>query len=99
MIKPSTGRVVHFTPGAGFCGTFHGDQPLAAIIAHVWHDRMVNLTVLDSNGSSLSVTSVPLLQDDDPQPPEGFFAAWMPYQKGQAAKTEALERALTKEAT
>jgi len=91
MIKPTNGRVVWFTPGPGFSGIHHGPDPLAAHVAHVWGDRMVNLAVIDSNGSTSPVTSVPLLQDGDPRP-ENFFAEWMPYQKGQAAKTEELER-------
>jgi hypothetical protein len=37
---------------------------------------------------------VPLMQDGDEQPWHGNFAMWMPYQKGQAAKTEALEARL-----
>ncbi len=61
------------------------------MIVHVWGDRMVNLVVFDSNGRSLARTSVTLLQDDEPKPEYGRFASWMPYQKGQAAKTEQLE--------
>jgi hypothetical protein len=63
-------------------------------VTHVWNDRMVNLAVFDSNGVAHSKTSVPLLQDDDPKPEHGFFCEWMPFQKGQAAKTEALESQL-----
>lgn len=66
-------------------------QPLAAIVVHVWGDRMINVTYFDSNGESFPLTSVVLLQDDDPKPDGQSFACWMPYQKGQAAKTEALE--------
>jgi len=29
----------------------------------------------------------------DPIPTSGFYCEWMPYQKGQAAKTEAAEKA------
>jgi len=36
------------------------------------------------------LTSLHSLQDNEPKP-EGNFACWMPYQKGQAAKTEAAE--------
>ena len=88
MIKPTNGRVVLFTPAKGgepgF--TYHGDQPLAAMVAHVWNDRMINLVVFDSNGIPFGKTSVTLLQDDDRAPPHGYFAEWMPYQIGQAAK-------------
>jgi hypothetical protein len=41
-------------------------------------------------GSPFAATSVQLLQDDDVSL-GGTTAEWMPYQKGQAAKTEALE--------
>jgi hypothetical protein len=97
MIKPSNGRVVWFTPSRV---TEHrieqhdGRQPLAAMVVHVWGDRMVNLVVFDSNGRPHAETSVTLLQDDDLKPEEGRFASWMPYQLGQAAKTEAAEAKL-----
>lgn len=95
MIKPTVGRVVWFHPSknsaeSGF--VYHGgDQPLAAIVTHVWSDRMVNLVVFDSNGNSHSKTSVPLVQDGEDVQDGGFYCEWMPYQKGQAAKTERLE--------
>lgn len=94
MIKPTNGRVVLFHPGANFLinGAQHDPkQLLAAHVVHVWGDRMVNLLVFDSNGTRFPVTSVQLLQDDD-QPTSDNWAEWMDYQKGQAAKTEALER-------
>lgn len=95
MIQPTVGRVVWFTPSTlnsdpGFIH-INPELPLAAIVAHVWSERMVNLTVFDSNGVSYSRTSVPLLQDDDELHQSGYYCQWMPYQKGQAAKTEALE--------
>ena len=93
MIKPSVGRVVWFKPGAWDAKNlaFNDDQPLAALVTYVWNDRLVNLVVFDANGQGQGRTSVPLIQDDDVVP-EGFYAQWMPYQKGQAAKTEALEQ-------
>lgn len=89
MIKPTVGRVVWFyTKG-------YGDAPLAAIIAHVWSDVLVNLAVFDRNGICTGRPSVVLEQDDCPVPPaEKCYCTWMPYQKGQAAKTEALEAKL-----
>lgn len=95
IIKPTIGRVVWFHPSeftgeAGFAG--HGnDQPYAAIIAHVWSDAMVNLTVFDANGTAHSRTSVALVQDGSPVPGGGFYCEWMPYQKNQAAKAEAAQ--------
>jgi hypothetical protein len=104
MIEPSNGRVVLFTPYRGNDSApkipadpmAHHDKakPLAAIIVHVWHDRMVNLIVFDSNGITHPRTSVPLLQDDDQEPSHGYYAEWMTYQKGQAAKTEAVQALL-----
>ena len=91
VIAPTVGRVVWFTPAAN--GDPRGDvkQPLVALVAYVWNDRLVNLTVFDQNGNSIGgQTSVPLLQGDDPKPELGYFASWMPYQKGQAAKAEQL---------
>ena len=60
---------------------------------NVHGDRMVNLTVHDHNGVSWPVCSVPLLQEGDAPVVGSFYCEWMPYQKGQAAKTEALEKA------
>lgn len=97
MIPPSNGRIVWYTP-ARKTGDFDGDaaivhhdklKPLAAMVVHVWGDRMVNLVVFDSNGHQHSRTSVDLLQDDDAKPEHGRFCSWMPYQIGQAAKQAA----------
>src|SRR5208283_148985 len=95
MIKPTVGRVVLFTPSK-----LDADMVLpsggrcAAVIAHVWGDRMVNLAVFDANGRHFSKCSVALLQDDDAMSEHGYFCEWMPYQAGQAAKSEALEKQL-----
>lgn len=97
MIQPTVGRVVLFTPSiTPEPGFEHHDRtkPLAAMVTHVWNDRMVNLVVFDSNGNAFGKTSVQLLQDDDLKPEYGYFCAWMPYQVGQAAKAEAAEAAL-----
>lgn len=92
MIKPTVGRVVWYWPSAVQAGT-DTSQPLAATVVYVWSDRMVNLSVTDHDGRQFGVTSVPLRQDGDERP-SGMFCEWMPYQKGQAAKTEALEAKL-----
>lgn len=89
MIEPTIGRVVWFTPAKTDESLSGSSQPLAALVAHVHSDRCVNLAVFDANGGgSHSRTSVTLLQDDDVAPEAGYYAEWMPYQKGQAAKHE-----------
>lgn len=91
-IQPTVGRVVWFWPGLYDELKIINDQPLAAIVAHVHSEGCVNLTVFDHNGVSHGRTSVMLLQPGGPQATEGSnYCEWMPYQKGQAAKTEALE--------
>ena len=94
VIKPTVGRVVWFYPSqntaeAGFFARHpDGGGPYAALIAHVWNDHMVNLSVFDANGAAHPRTSVPMLHGEC-DVPEHAFCGWMPYQKGQAAKTEA----------
>lgn len=89
MITPTVGRVVWvIRPHA----TLDIEQPEVGFVTYVWSDRMINVAGFNSNGEPFRLTSLMLLQDDDPKP-EHDFAVWMPYQKGQAAKTEALEAA------
>lgn len=94
MIKPTVGRVVWFYPA----GVSHESQPQAAFIAYVHSDTMINVGGFDHNGEPFGETSVLLLQDEGSygNPGGGPWACWMPYQKGQAAKTEALEAAAAK---
>lgn len=93
FIKPTVGRVVWFYPHAnsgeaGFEPTSAG-EPLAAVIARVWSDGMVNLTVFDASGKPHSRTSVELLQEPGPaRAASGGFCTWMPFQKGQAKAQE-----------
>jgi hypothetical protein len=92
MIKPTIGRVVWFYPA----GHSPGAQPLAAIIAHVWSDACVNLAIFDQNGQPLGPghTSILLLQEGHEIPTGGNYCTWMPYQVGQAQKTEQLQKQL-----
>jgi hypothetical protein len=87
MIVPTVGRVVWFHPSRSEGVT----APLAGLVAYVHSPTMINIAYFDVNGVAHSATSVPLHQDGDERP-SGFYAEWMPYQKGQAAKTEALEK-------
>ncbi|MFV3090164.1 hypothetical protein ACNJYG_06665 [Pseudomonas sp. GW6] len=97
-IKPTVGRVLHFIPTAEYAASrsmvfSDPSQPLAATIVYVHSDTMVNLVVMDQVGVPFDVRSVPLAQGDT-LAGGSFYAQWMPYQKGQAAKTESLETAL-----
>jgi len=94
IIQPTIGRVVWYYPPADqrIPGQ-PNDQPLKADVTYVWGDRMVNLMAVTPNGTPFGVTSVTLVQDGDATPIERY-AVWMPYQKGQAAKAEALEQKL-----
>jgi len=95
IISPTVGRVVWFWPNENSAAglNYHDKkQPLAAHVAYVWNDRMVNLLVIDQNGKSYSFTSVALAQDGDAVQGGQSYCEWMPYQKGQAAKVEELEK-------
>lgn len=94
IISPSPGRVVWYYPSKddalqSFTSVAAG-KPLAALVAHVWSDTCINLMVIDPNGNTTPRTSV-LLYQGDTERPDASFAEWMPYQKGQAAKTEATQ--------
>lgn len=93
MIKPTVGRVVWYYPGPGD-PTFSDSYapPFAAHVAYVWSDRRVNLMVISPEGQPQQKSSITLVQEGDATPEHGY-CAWMPYQKGQAAKAEALEKA------
>jgi len=87
-IPPTVGRVVHYYIYDAVSGTYTG--PLSAQIAFVWSATLVNLGYLDPNGKPCSATSVPLIQDGEERP-KGHYCCWMPYQVGQAQKTEQAE--------
>lgn len=89
MITPTIGRVVWVIRPYE---TTDIKQPEVGFVTYVWNDYLINVAGFDHNGLVFTITSLALVQDDEPKP-EGNFACWMPYQKGQAAKTEALEAA------
>lgn len=93
MIKPTVGRVIWYYPA----GRSHTEQPNAAFITYVHSDTMINVGGFDHNGIPFASTSVLLLQDEGSygNPGGGPWACWMPYQKGQATKTEELERRIS----
>lgn len=102
-IKPTVGRVLYFHPsrefaaGRGMVLLCQGD-PMDAHLVYVHLSGLVNLAVFDHAGNQHAVTDVKLLQDADLASFDEHgqliesYCVWMPYQKGQAAKTEALER-------
>lgn len=89
MIKPTVGRIVLFHAGGKH------EQTNAAIIAAVIDDNTVNLAAFDEFGSLYPQIGILLVQDGAKPPHAGSaWCEWMPYQKGQAAKTEQAEAAL-----
>jgi hypothetical protein len=86
-IKPTVGRVVWYWAE----GYQEGVQPQAGIVTYVHSDDLVNLAVFAPNGSAYPHTSVRLMQHQE-HAARGE-CSWMPYQLGQAARTEAAEKA------
>lgn len=81
---PTVGRNVHFfVPGY--------PEPMAAIVAAVEHGYTINLGVFNYDGSVHNRQLVPHASDAPVGRP---YWDWMDYQKGQAAKTEALQAEL-----
>lgn len=92
MIQPTVGRVVWYH--AALALRDPNGQPLAALVAKVIDDRTINLGGFNADGTPFSAQHVTLLQDgDELAQPDGPYAEWMPYQKGQAAKVEQLQAA------
>jgi hypothetical protein len=85
MIEPTVGRVVWYWDRAGF----RHQQPQSAQIAYVHSDVMVNLGVMSPAGEVHGVQDVAFWDGEGKRPPYAHWE-WMPYQKGQAAKTEQL---------
>lgn len=97
MIKPTIGRIVHYHQNGSSRSPLCYDlgQPHAAIIAFVHTDIWVTLTVMGHDGVARPIASVQLVQPGEPTPIPGHdYCTWMPYQMGQAAKTESLEAQL-----
>ena len=88
QITPTPGRIIWFTPGNNDGITRNGAEPLAAIVAGVLADGTVNLAVFDARGNLSQRHAVEIVDADAANVPVNGFASWMPYQLGQAAKTE-----------
>jgi hypothetical protein len=95
MIQPTIGRVVLFHVDKAKVDA--GGQALPALVCFVHSDNLINVGGFETDGTPFAHTEVPLLQDDDAPPATGPYAEWMPYQKGQAAKTEQLQSQLATE--
>lgn len=85
LIKPTVGRVVWYWPSLATLTVrcmFSNDptQPMAAHIAYVWHDRMVNLVAYDHEGNVHALPSVSLIQPGEDVPEGRDFCQWMPHQ-------------------
>lgn len=104
---PSIGRKVWFWPLPELCTVsmppsqpeqfvrFDPAQALDATVVYVHSSTMVNLCVRDHIGRTHEVQSVylrPSYFGEDMPLPAAAHATWMPYQIGQAAKTERMER-------
>ena len=92
MIKPTIGRVVLYYE-YGKTQYDAGEQPFSASVAYVHGERCINIGYWDHNGCAKNATSVALVQPGDEMPETGF-CCWMPYQIGQAVKTEELQQKL-----
>lgn len=92
MIEPTVGRILWYYVK----DHKRDEQPLAAIIAHVWSPTCINIGLLLRDGafSANPPQRVRLVQDNEVVPNGGGFCTWMPYQIGQAAKTGALQEQL-----
>jgi hypothetical protein len=88
MIEPTNGRIVWIHHRG------YSDQPLSAIITYVHSDKFINVCAFTPDGIPLPLRDIPLIQDSGDSDINVVkpYAVWMPYQKGQAAKTEALEK-------
>lgn len=84
MIRPTIGRVVWYWPTAD-----ESEQPFDAHVCYVWSETNINVGGFDANGNPFAATSVQLIQGDEI--PTSRHCRWMPFQKGQAARTEAAE--------
>lgn len=84
-MKPTVGRIVYYKSFGSPNGEFESTDR-AAIITQVHSSVRVGLCVLNPNGMYFDL--------DVEQGQNGGEWDWMPFQKGQAAKTEELEKKL-----
>jgi hypothetical protein len=89
VIEPTVGRVVWYRPTHAdpLGSAVEPTKRYAAHVADVLPDGTVNLLVISPMASTFDRVGVTLVQEGEPEPGQ---CQWMPYQKGQAAKTESL---------
>lgn len=90
VIAPSIARNIWFYPAVDD-GRHEDGQPFAAIVAGVNDDGTINLGVFARDGSPYGATNVRLVQEGEPIDHDAAHAAWMPYQRGQAPSSSAVE--------
>ena len=73
VITPTPGRIVWFHPAPHDGMAQLNGQPLAAIVAGVHHDRLVNLSVFDAYGNTQQRSNVTLVQPIDTLPDGGAY--------------------------
>jgi len=88
MIVPTVGSVVWVRREHGSVDI---TQPEVGLILYVHKNGKINVEGFSHIGHPFTLLNLTLLQDDEPKP-EGDFACWMPFQKGQAAAVEALQK-------
>jgi len=99
MIQPTVGRIVWYYPDGWRRPTEEHEPtslapPLAAIITKVWKSRLVNLVAFSADGVPNGITSLLLVQPEDPAPKYGIpFCQWMPYQITKGYGSESAEKA------
>jgi hypothetical protein len=82
-MKPTVGRMVYYK-SYGTPGGEYQSEDRAAIITRVHTDTCVDLCVFNPTGLFFNTSVI--------QGSDGGQWDWMPYQKGQAEKTNELER-------
>lgn len=78
-IIPTPGRIVWFHPAEHDGISRLNGQPLAAMVAGIHNDNLVNLAVFDSYGNHHNRSNVHLVQPGE-DTPNHTHATWMPYQ-------------------
>ncbi len=95
IINPTVGRVMLYWPTAKErkeMPTVPG-EPLAATVAGVQSEKVINVSVVDSNGNQFARTNVPVVQDgEDTYDEHTAYVTWMGYQIGQAKAQAEVEK-------